>query len=236
MRVATTMAADEGGPLATDSATYDAHADWYDRYLHGPAARHTERTTDALTSALGRGSGLCLDLGCGTGVHAESVRKLGWHVVGIDISQGQLMHAKRRLSVAAADVSRLPLRSSCVDAVVATLIHTDIEAWPETLHETGRVLRPGGRFIYVGVHPCFVGPFAERSGHSVRIHPGYTDVALTFDGPGVGSGIRAQVGVRHRSLADLVNAVPEAGLTLTRLDERADGPVPDLLIVEAVAR
>ena len=39
--------------MTTDAAPYDAHADWYEGYLKGPAARHTERTTPALASALG---------------------------------------------------------------------------------------------------------------------------------------------------------------------------------------
>jgi len=221
--------------MTTDAAPYDAHADWYEGYLNGPAARHTERTTRALASALGPGSGICLDLGCGTGRNAGSLRQLGWNVFGIDRSLGQLRHARHRLPVAVGDAARLLLGSNCVDAAVATLIHTDVEDWKGTLREIARVLRPGGRFVYVGVHPCFVGPFAERSSSTVQIHPGYTSVGLTFEGPGVGTGIRVRVGVRHLPLAALVNAVVGAGLMLTRLDEPTDGPVPDLLVLEAVA-
>jgi hypothetical protein len=51
----------------------------------------------------------------------------------------------------------------------------------------------------------------------------------------MGQGIRPRVGVRHRTLAALVNPVMAAGLTLSRLTEPADGPTPDLLVLEATA-
>jgi hypothetical protein len=41
--------------------------------------------------------------------------------------------------------------------------------------------------------------------------------------------------VRHRPLAALVNDVLQAGLILNRLEEPADGPTPDLLVLEASA-
>jgi hypothetical protein len=61
----------------------------------------------------------------------------------------------------------------------------------------------------VGVHPCFVGPFTEVVDGQVRIHPGYDDSDLTFEGPGLGRGIP--------------------------LEEPADGPTPDLLVLDAAA-
>ncbi len=214
---------------------YDAHADWYDSYVTGTARPHTQRTSDALCASVGEGSGICLDLGCGTGVHASDLRALGWDVFGVDLSIGQLRHARTRLPVALADACRLPMPAQAVDVVVATLLHTDVDDWDQTVREVARVLRPGGRFVYVGVHPCFVGPFAERVEGQLRIHPGYLIDALTFDGPGIGSGVRPRVGVRHRSLAALVNPVVRAGLTLSRLEEPVDGSTPDLLVLEASA-
>lgn len=215
-------------------AQYDLHADWYADYLRGPAAEHSRSTGAALAQLLGAGTGRCLDIGCGTGVHAAVLRDLGWHPLGIDLSVGQLRHARRHLPVAAGHGARLPVASAAVDAVVATLIHTDVADWQGTLREAARVLRPGGRFVYVGVHPCFVGPFAERQQDLVRIHAGYLNDRLTYQGQGLGSGIRTRVGVRHRTMADLVNAVVDTNLRIARLAEFGAGPIPELLGVSAV--
>lgn len=216
-------------------AVYDEHADWYDAYVNGAAADHTERTSVTLATLLGGGSGVCLDLGCGTGVHAPAVRGQGWRVVGCDLSWGQLRHARARLPVVVGDVTHLPVRTGSLDAVTATLIHTDVEDWHAVLREVARVLSSGGRFVYVGVHPCFVGPFAERVGDTVTIHPGYARTELTSYGPGIGGGVRPRVGVRHRPLADVIGAVLAAGLVLTRLTETGPGATPDLLAISAEA-
>lgn len=210
-------------------AVYNQYADWYAEYLRGPAAEHTRRTTEALGRLLGPGQGRCLDIGCGTAAHTTTVRCLGWQPLGVDVSLGQLRHAWRQLPVTAGDAARLPIRSGSVDAVVATLIHTDVPDWSATVREAARTLRPGGRFAYVGVHPCFVGPFAQREARTLVLHPGYDDRRLTHEGPGIGSGVRPRVGVRHRTLADLLNPLPAAGLVIEKVEEPTSGVVPDLL-------
>lgn len=220
--------------MSRQAATYGGHADWYDDYVNGAAAGHTERQSAALATLLGPGPGVCLDVGCGSGVHSPVFRAQGWQAVGCDLSWGQLQHARSRLSVAVADVAHLPFRTSSLDVVAATLIHTDVQDWGAALREVARVLRPGGRFVYVGVHPCFVGPFAQRAGDIVTIHPGYCRTELAFQGPGIGHGLQPRVGVRHRRLTELIGAVLAAGLAL--LDQTGPGPTPDLLVMAALHR
>ena len=91
------------------TAAYDAHADWYDRYVHEVAPGYFDRVRDTLRSLLGPGAGTCLDVCCGTGAHAPAVRELGWTPVGMDLSRGQLGHAAARLPVARADATALPI-------------------------------------------------------------------------------------------------------------------------------
>jgi ubiquinone/menaquinone biosynthesis C-methylase UbiE len=97
-------------------------------------------------------------------------------VVGVDISLGQVRHARVRLPVAAADAARLPFADASMDAVAATLLHTDVVDWGAVVAEAGRVLPLGGRFAYVGVHPCFVGSFAAPEARTMRLYPGYLTV------------------------------------------------------------
>ncbi len=125
---------------------------------------------------LGPGSGVCLEVGCGTGVYAGQVRQLGWTPVGVDISTGMLRHAAGRLPIAQADVVRLPIQDGSLPAAIAVMVHTDMPDYPLVLREVARVLRPGGVFVHIGVHPCFCGGFADHTDRNpVVIRPGYPD-------------------------------------------------------------
>lgn len=86
-------------------AAYDAIADWYEtEFLAAQADADPIGTTAALTALLGPApddlSPACLEIGCGTGAHAATVRGLGWTPVGVDLSSGMLAHAAGRLAVA----------------------------------------------------------------------------------------------------------------------------------------
>jgi SAM-dependent methyltransferase len=87
-------------------ARYDEIADWYEAYIEGEASAFSESTRLAVRRLLGPGTGLCLDLGCGTGFYAGDVHGLGWTPVGIDVSWQQLLRARRQLPPA----TRAPLR------------------------------------------------------------------------------------------------------------------------------
>jgi predicted TPR repeat methyltransferase len=87
-------------------AAYDEIADWYEHeFLAGAATPGTDpRGIDAaLGSLLGRGTGLCLEIGCGTGVHAGRIRGLGWTPLGIDISTAMLRYTRGPPAAARAD-------------------------------------------------------------------------------------------------------------------------------------
>jgi len=99
------------------TAAYDEIADWYEQeFLANQQANDGMADPDplginhALRELLGNGSGTCLEIGCGTGVHAATVRKLGWTPVGVDLSAGMLRHARGRLATAQADAQQLPIR------------------------------------------------------------------------------------------------------------------------------
>jgi SAM-dependent methyltransferase len=215
-------------------AAYDPHADWYEEYIHGPVAGFTDRVQRMVTELLGRGDGRCLDVCCGTGVLAASVRGLGWSPVGVDISRGQLRYAGRHMPVAAGDATALPVRDGSVPAAVCALAHTDVADYDAVLREVARVLRPGGRFVHLGVHPCFTGAFADRSDPGrIVIDDRYGSRSHTFD-TWCPTGVRARVGAWHVPLADLVNGVRAAGLRVERIAENGPGGLPDLLGLLAV--
>ncbi|MEK8109955.1 methyltransferase domain-containing protein [Micromonospora sp. M12] len=183
---------------------------------------------------LGAGEGLCLDICCGTGAHAAVPAGLGWTPVGVDLSGGQLRHARNRLPVTRGDAAALPFVDASLPAAMCVLSSTDLPDYPAVLREVARVLRPGGRFVHVGVHPCFVGAFADWGQHPrVVVDARYADRSRSFDSWNT-SAVRVRVGAWHIPLADLVNTTVAAGLRLLRVAEAGSGGVPDLLGLLAI--
>ncbi|MFI7073845.1 class I SAM-dependent methyltransferase [Micromonospora sediminicola] len=215
------------------TALYDDIADWYEEYATVGSAAYMDRVRSVLAELLGAGPGRCLDLCCGTGAHAAELHRLGWSPVGADLSAGQLRHARSRLPVAGADATALPLADGALPAVVCVLAHTDMPDYPAAIAEAARVLAPGGRLVHIGVHPCFVGAFADRSEpERIVIDGGYAVRERTTRSWNA-SGVRARVGAWHLPLADLLTAVAVAGLVLDEVVESGSGPVPDILALRA---
>lgn len=212
---------------------YDGHADWYEQNI---VPWSTAAAAPLLGRLAGPGPGRCLDLGCGTGVHLAGLAAAGWSVVGIDASADQLRLARQRsrrvATLVQGDATRLPFPASSFALVVSAFTHTDVDDFAALAAEAGRVLAPDGRFVYVGLHPCFKGPMAEqpRPDGAQVVHAEYRQAGWRTSGPGtVQGGLTSRVGFRHLPLADLLNCVPGAGLRLTRVEEGGPGPLPDWL-------
>ena len=87
-----------------------------------------------------------LDVGCGTGDLARSLRAEGQRVVGVDLSLGMLRAAHAGgAPLVQADAVALPFPSASADAVVSGFAVRNFADLAGTLCELGRVLRPGGR-------------------------------------------------------------------------------------------
>lgn len=214
-----------------DTARYDGHAAWYDEWSQRDGAGFMALARAALAELTPPGSGTALDIGCGTGLQAPVVGKRGYDVVGVDLSADQLRRARDRLPVARADARRLPVADRSVAVAYSVLTHTDLDDFGRLVSEATRVLVPGGAFVYVGVHPCFVGPFVEPLDDGIRVHPGYVEAGWQARTAFTGGAVRHRVGVHHLPLASLLCALIRPGARGDRVIERGDGPVPNLLAV-----
>jgi SAM-dependent methyltransferase len=129
--------------------------------------------------------------------------------------------------VAQADASSLPVKNEAVSVVVGMFFHTDLEDFAAAVRQVARCLRPRGRFIYAGLHPCFIGPFADRTNESLerRLHfsPGYGSVGWAARASGDGSGLGGRVGFHHKTLASFLGAIAGSGLTIRAVHEFAGG-------------
>jgi SAM-dependent methyltransferase len=79
------------------TARYDGHADWYDstfrRYGEDSGSPGLLRR---LLGPADAPDAVCLDLGCGTGLHFRAIRECGYAVLGVDLSADQLRVAATR--------------------------------------------------------------------------------------------------------------------------------------------
>ena len=216
------------------TARYDEYVGWYREFR--PALSEDE--ADALRRLLGRGQGLCLDLGCGTGVALPVLAALGWAVTGVDISEQMLDEARvhdAELVHAAGDA--LPFDDGSFDAVISIWTHTDVDDFAAIVLEAARVLRPGAPFVYIGAHPCFVGPhsrFIAAQGVPT-LHPGYRPTAWYDGGPAIGpDGLRARVGATHLPLGGFVQAFLDAGFHVDRFEELGVREYPHVLALRCL--
>lgn len=90
-----------------------------------------------------------LDAGCGEGYYtaalSETAAKLGGRIAGIDLSKAAVKKAARRCpsaEIAVASCYHLPIPDGTVDCLINCFS-------PLAAEEFKRVLRPGGRFLYV---------------------------------------------------------------------------------------
>jgi SAM-dependent methyltransferase len=216
-------------------ARYDGLADWYQEFR--PAL--SEEELSALARLLGPGNGRCLDLACGTGLPTEAVAGLGWSVVGVDVSADLLEVARARgLEVVQAPADDLPLEDASFDAAVSVLTHTDVDEFAEAVAEVARVLKPAAPFVYVGVHPSFVGPHSVFIGAEgvPELHEGYRP-SRRYDAsaPGVANpdGVRARVGGVHLTLHDFFAAFTDAGFRIERFEEIGERGYPHIVALRA---
>lgn len=217
---------------AAGRARYDGVADWYDAQLDNAAHRD-----QVLRQHLPHGTGWGLDVGCGTGRNLALIAEQGWDPVGVELSADQLRLASSRAStLVQGDAERLPFASGSVGLVVSAWTSTDVNHFDLMLAEIARVLIPGGRYLFYGVHPCFNGPHVESTPERARIvHPSYREARRHTSSPWWGpNGIRTRVGgMRHVPLAEFINAHISAGMHLDHVAEPEEEPVPYGLVVLA---
>jgi SAM-dependent methyltransferase len=214
----------------TDANLWEEHAGWWqDAFTDGADAEYTEQILPLAAAHLA-GAVDVLDVGTGEGQVARvaaAVPGVG-RVVGIDFARAQLAVARQRAggpAYARAVAGALPFASGSFDAVVACLVFEHIDDADGAIAEVGRVLRPGGRFLFFLNHPLLQAPGSGWIDDHIldeqywRIGPYLTedtsleevekDVFLPFV---------------HRPLSRYVNALADSGMVIRRMEEPPPPP------------
>lgn len=158
-------------------AFFDAHAasDEYDVF----APQANEKLIDAFVRLSGLGADARVaDLGCGSGVFTELLRRRGYSAVGIDISPKLVAVGRAKypgLELLEGDAENLPFAAGSLDGVLLSgLVHHFPD--PRRLAaEVSRVLKPGGRFV--AFDPNRTNPFMWL--YRDRSSPFYSSVEVT---------------------------------------------------------
>jgi len=209
------------------SEVWETHAGWWqEAFTDGADAEYTEQIIPLAEEHLA-GAADVLDVGTGEGQLARLAHRAR-RVVGVDPSRRQLDVARRRGGsprYVRAEAARLPFGDASFDAVLACLVFEHIDAVDEAVAEVGRVLRPGGRFLFFLNHPLLqtpgsgwiddrildeqywrIGPYLVEDSSLQEVDK---DVFIPFV---------------HRPLSRYVNAMADAGLLVRRMEEPPPPP------------
>lgn len=95
-------------------------------------------------------SGRALDLGCGNGAFLDRIRRHGWDVVGVDISEAAALvaHEQVGIEVHVGALEDAPLENESFDFVHMSHVIEHLPRPCSTLTRVAGLLRPGGR-LYV---------------------------------------------------------------------------------------
>jgi demethylmenaquinone methyltransferase/2-methoxy-6-polyprenyl-1,4-benzoquinol methylase len=92
-----------------------------------------------------------VDIGCGTGDLCRVLGRAGLDAVGVDMAAGMLARAHTAAPLVRADALHLPLRDGSVDGAVSGFALRNVVDIPACFREAARVIRPGGRVVFLEV-------------------------------------------------------------------------------------
>lgn len=185
-----------------------------------------------------------LDIACGNGLTSRRLADLGAQVTAFDFSTNLIAYAQERsreyagriqyhVIDATDETALLTLGEGMYDAALCNMALFDMAEIQPLLSALRRLLRPGGRFVFTVVHPCFnnnhmalVAELKDQAGQAVTRYAvkvwGYRTPSMRF-----GAAIFGQPEPQpffHRPLQDLLGACFKAGFVLDGLEEPAFPP------------
>ncbi|HEY0717563.1 MAG TPA: bifunctional 2-polyprenyl-6-hydroxyphenol methylase/3-demethylubiquinol 3-O-methyltransferase UbiG [Streptosporangiaceae bacterium] len=135
--------------VRNDPAQYDDLASqWWDPRGTFAMLHWLARARADLVPAAARPGAVLVDMGCGGGLLAPQVARLGYRLAGVDLTRSALVQAAEHgESVVQGDVTALPLADGCADVVCAGEILEHVTDLRAAVREACRVLRPGGTLV-----------------------------------------------------------------------------------------
>jgi 2-polyprenyl-3-methyl-5-hydroxy-6-metoxy-1,4-benzoquinol methylase len=179
-----------------------------------------------------------LDIACGNGLYARRLAAMGVEVVAFDFSEELIARAcartgdKQAITYHVLDASNetalKDLGRARFEAALCQMALFDMAEIRPLFHVLGQLLRPGGRFVFSILHPCFncaqMIQVAEREDLAGELVTRYSVQVSGYLTPNV-SRAAAMTGqptphlLFHRPLHELLGVAFDAGFVLDGLEE-----------------
>jgi ubiquinone/menaquinone biosynthesis C-methylase UbiE len=127
-----------------------------------------------------------LEVGCGTGLVLERIRRFARSAQGVDLSPGMLEHARARgLEVQLGSASALPFADASFDVSCAFKVLAHVQPIASALSEMARVVRPGGHVLAEFYNPWSLRALLKRLTPAGKVAPGLREsqVFTRYDSP-----------------------------------------------------
>ena len=185
-----------------------------------------------------------LDIACGNGFTSRRLAAIGAEVVAFDFAAEMIAYARQRTTEHTARITYhvldatdgaalLSLGEGRFDAALCNMALFDMAEIQPLLRALARLLRPGGRFVFSVVHPCFnnshvvhIAEMEDREGTIVTVYSvkvfGYMTSSMAR-GVAIPGQPKPQL-YFDRPLQALLGTGFDAGFVLDGLEERAFPP------------
>jgi 23S rRNA-/tRNA-specific pseudouridylate synthase/SAM-dependent methyltransferase len=231
-----------GGREAAADTAWEHVAAWYDELLRDRGSDHHERVIvpGALRLLQAQAKERVLDVACGQGILCSRLTEQGVEAVGVDAAPALIKAAARHVPSArfvvgdARDLVTLAQTQAwqAFDAAACVMALMNIEPMGPVMRGVAELLRPGGRFVAVILHPAFRAPGQSSwgweegkggGGRQYRRVDGYLSPAqkeiVMNPGAAAHGGEPVVTTTFHRPLEAYVRAFAEAGLLVDAMEE-----------------
>lgn len=209
---------------------WDNVASWYDTHIEGGDTYQAQVIAPNLLRMMAIKKGeQVLDLACGQGYFSRLIKEKGAEVTGVDLSAELIARAKEKsnnISYVLAPADNTNLKKEYFDTVVTVLAFENIKNIDGVMNEINRVLKKGGTFFLVLLHPAFRIPQYSDWGFDAKKELQYRRVDKYLSEVKIDIELNPHKGSKkvvsmtfHRSLQWYMKSFKKNGFAITAIEE-----------------